>query len=164
MLPLFPDYSYKPVSLSSGENMPRVIDASKLADSYKKGVGSKGDKWRDNFLATTGIAEAGKSDAAETQYAVKVTEAVSKKLRQKGLKDVTDETIKAPVRSGSSSMYTGPAQNKAPKFASKFAPYVPTINAQVATLKPREASVDANIDNRVKPIANALHNQKVGSS
>ncbi len=143
--------------------MPKVIDVSKLADAYKKGVGAKGDKWRDNFLATSGIAEAGKSDAAETRYAEKVTEAVTNRTRQKGMAGVTDETIKAPVRSGSSSMYTGPAQNKAPKFQSKFAPYVPTINQAVASLKPKEASVDANVDNRVKPIANALHNQKVGS-
>ncbi len=144
--------------------MPKVIDASKLAENYKRGIGAKGDKWRDNLLAATGIAEAGKSDAAEARYAAKVTEAVSKKLRQKGLKDVTDETIKAPIRSSTSSIWTSPAQNKAPKFASKFAPYVPTINQAVAQLKPKEADVNANIDNRVKPIANALHNQKVGSS
>lgn len=139
--------------------MPKVIKLEELADSYKTGVASKAQKWYNHFQAASGIAEAAKSEAAEAHYAAAVTAAVANKQRQKGLANITDADIKASVTSPS--IYSTPAQNKAPKFAKKFARFVPVINAEVAKLPARTTDPNTNIDNRVKPIANALHAAKV---
>ncbi len=142
--------------------MPKQINVNELQDLYKSGVAAKAQKWQNHFLATTGIADAAKSDAAETHYGEKMNQVIANKQRQKGLASITDEDIKAPVRAGGSSIYSTPAQAKSGKYLKKFTPYVSVINTAVAGLPARTADPVANVDNRVKPIVQALHNAKTG--
>ncbi len=139
--------------------MPKVIRADQLVDSYKTGVAAKAQKWFTNFTGTTGIADAARSESAETRYNESMTRVLANKQRQKGLAGVTDADIKASVTSAS--VYSTPAQNKAPKFLKKFTPYIATINTAVAGLAAKTSDPDTNIDNRVKPIARALRAKKV---
>lgn len=139
-----------------------VINIQEWQDEYQKGVANKAEKWRRRFLATSGIAEKAKSDAAETAYAAGVQSAVSNKTRQKKLANVTDADIKGPVERGGSGLYSAPAQAKAPKAARGFAPYAPTIDSVTAGLPPRTADAAANVAARVTPLAVALQNQKRG--
>jgi len=142
--------------------LPKVIRTDELDAAYKTGVSAKAQKWYNHFQAATGIADAARSETAETNYRTKMEVVLSSKLRQKGLAGVTDADIKAAVTSPS--VYSTPAQNKSAKFAKKFAPYVSVINSAVASLPARTADPDTNIDNRVKPIARALHAKKLSGT
>ena len=144
--------------------MPKVIKISELQDNYKAGVGAKAQKWVNHFLATSGIADAARSEPAEARYAAKMGQVIANKQRQKGLAGVTDEDIKAAVRAGGASVYSTPAQAKSAKYVRKFTPYVETINNAVAGLAPKTTDPIANVDNRVKPIVSALHNKKQGTA
>lgn len=137
-----------------------VISISEWEDEYKKGVGNKADKWRRRFLATTGIAEKAKSDAAESAYATGVQNAVTNKLRQKKLAGISDADIKGPVERGGSALYSVPAQAKSAKAAKGFSVYAPIIDSTVAALPARQADAAANVAARVTPIAVALQNRK----
>ncbi len=137
-----------------------VINLAEWQDEYQKGVQAKGEKWRRRFLATSGIAEKAKSDAAESAYATGVQNAVANKLRQKKLAGITDADIKGPVERGGATLYSTPAQAKAPKAAKGFAPYAPIIDSTVANLPARTADAAANVAARVTPIAVALQNRK----
>ena len=144
--------------------MPKVIKVSELQNNYKAGVGAKAQKWYDHFTSTTGIADAARSDAAETRYAAKMQQVIGNKQRQKGLAGITDSDIKASVLAGGSSVYSTPAQAKSAKYVRKFTPYVETINSAVASLPAKTADPIANVDNRVKPIVTALHAKKTGGT
>ncbi len=139
-----------------------TINITEWEDEYKKGVANKAEKWKKRFLATQGIAEKAKSDAAETAYASGVQAAVSNKTRQRKLAGITDADIKGPVERGGSGLYSTPAQAKSGKAAKGFAPYAPTIDAEVSRLPARQADAAANVAARVTPIAVALQNQKRG--
>src|SRR5712692_1656335 len=138
------------------------IDLNEWLTEYKSGVANKAEKWKRRFLAAQGIAEKAKSDQAETAYAAGVQAAVANKTRQNKLRNITDADIKGPVQAGGSGLYSTPAQAKAAKAQKGFAEYAPLIDSTTASLAPRGTDPNANIDNRVKPLANALHNKKLG--
>ncbi len=136
------------------------ISITEWEDEYKKGVANKADKWRRRFLATSGIAEKAKSDAAESAYATGVQNAVANKLRQKKLAGISDADIKGPVERGGAGLYSTPAQAKSAKAAKGFSVYAPIIDSTVAGLPPRTADAAANVSARVTPIAVALQARK----
>ncbi len=142
--------------------MVKQVRVEELANAYRTGVSAKAQKWYDHFQATTGIADAARSETAESNYNAKMQVVLSNKLRQKGLAGVTDQDIKAAVTSPS--IYSTPAQNKAPKFQRKFAPYAAVINSVLPTLGARGADPEANVDNRVKPLVRALHAKKISGT
>jgi hypothetical protein len=76
----------------------RKIDISAAQEAYKSGTAAKAKKWMDNFLATTGIADAAKSDEAQRRWVAKITDAGIQRKRQKKLSGLSDEDFKAPDR------------------------------------------------------------------
>ncbi len=159
-----PDYTHKPDGVPALRKLVKQIRLTELQDSYKVGVQAKSDKWFKHTSTATGVIAAGQSDAAETHYNAAMTAVLSNKLRQKGLAGVTDADFQAGVVAVGASGYSSRAQAKSGKFAKKFGPYASTINAVLPQLAPKGTDPNANIDNRVKPIANALHKQKLGIS
>jgi hypothetical protein len=159
-----PDYPYKVRGLRFVRKMVKQIRTSELQDAYKTGVSAKSDKWFRHTSQATGVIAAGSSDAAETHYNASMTQVLSNKLRVKGLAGVTDADFQAGVVAAGAAGYSSGAQRKSGKFAKKFGPYAATINTVVATLAPKGTDPDLNIDNRVKPIARALHKQRLGTS
>lgn len=139
------------------------ISLTEATDAYRSGTSAKARKWMDKFLATSGIADAAKSDSAQRDYEAQMTNASVLKKRQRKLAALSDEDFKAPVRAGGQALYSSATAAKAPKWGKNFAPYAAKIDAVVPGLTPATDDVNANIDNRVKPIANALRELSRGS-
>ncbi len=164
MLHAVPDYALKPSCPSPSENMVKTVRINELDDAYKTGVSAKSGKWFNHTKDLTGVIAAGQSDAAETAYNAKMTVVLSNKLRQKGLTGVTDADFQSGVKAVGASGYSTRAQAKSGKFVKKFTPFANKINETLPTLAARGTDVDANIDNRTKVLAKALHNLKLGKS
>jgi hypothetical protein len=142
----------------------KVPDAAAWGASYKDGAVRKAGKWQSNFLATTGIAAAASSDAAQAAYTRKMMDPAVLAVRQTKLKKLSDADFQAPVRAGGSGMYSSGVSAKADKAAKGVAPFLTTIQSVINTLPAKTDDVDANIDNRVKPLARALRAQKRGAT
>jgi len=130
---------------------------------YNEGASRNAGKWQANFLATTGIADAAKSDAAQTSYTAQMMNPAVLATRQAKLRALTDEDFKAPVKAGGSGLYSSAVAAKAAKAAKGVGPYLEEIARVVPTLGPKTDNVDTNIDNRVKPLARALRAKKRGT-
>ncbi len=135
-----------------------------LQDDYRSGVTAKASKWQRKFLAASGLQAAAASESAEAAYQAQMARVLANKQRQKGLAGLSDEDFKASVRAGGPSLYSTPATAKAGKFSRKAMKYVALAVSTANALPARTADPDANIDNRVKPIAKALRNLKTGGT
>jgi len=131
---------------------------------YREGVARKAAKWHKRFLETTGIAAAAASEEAQRAYEAKMSNPEILKLRQKKLAKLSDEDFKAPVRKAGPGIYSTAAQAKSEKAKKGVAPFLDVLRDILPELPPRTDDVDANIDNRVKPIARALHAKKLEGS
>lgn len=138
----------------------KVPDAATWEASYKDGAQRKAGKWQTNFLGATGIAAAASSDAAQMAYQAKMMDPAVLAVRQKKLKKLSDADFQAPVRAGGSGLYSSGVAAKADKAARGVAPFLGVIQGVLNTLPPKTDNVDANIDNRVKPLARALRDAK----
>ena len=138
----------------------QIPSAQEWEAEYKAGVTAKAGKWQRRTLAATGVAEAAKSEAAESAYQSAMQQVLSNRQRQKGLRDVTDADIKAGVQAVGASGYSSQASAKSAKAARKFEPYRAELQAAVDGLPPRTADATQNIMNRVVPIATRLQNRK----
>lgn len=142
--------------------MPKKIPTSdEWEEEYKSGVSRKAGKWHKRFLETTGIAAAAASDEAQDAYVAKMSDAAVLALRKKKLEKLSDEDFKAAVRKGGAGMYSSAALAKSAKAKKGVGPYLDVLREVVPGLEPRGTDIDANIDNRVKPIARALHEKKM---
>lgn len=160
MTPVFLDCPYKKVRPRVPPEYIMPINLEEWEAEYKAGVQRKGTKWQNKFLAATGILEKARSEEAETRYATGTANAAANKLRQKALQAVTEEDLKGPVRTGGASLYSGPAQAKAPKARRRFARFAAIIDTQVAGLPAKTDDGEVNVDNRLKPIVRALQAAK----
>lgn len=96
-----------------------------------------------------------KSIAAEENYAAGVQAAVAAKRRAKGLEKVSDADWKQAAQSkGSARIVAGMKASEA-KYGRGINEVIGVL--QSVNLPNRTQDPDANIDNRVKPIARALH-------
>jgi len=136
------------------------IDVSKLVEKYKKRAKAAAEDWQKAFLEATGIIAKAISKEAQDLYEAKMKDDKVLKLRQKRLSKLTDEDVKKPVREKGSALYSSGIDAKGDKWAPRFKPFAEVIDAKLKELKPKTTDVEANIDNRVKPIAKALHEKK----
>lgn len=139
--------------------MPKRIDIGEWKVAYKKGAVGAGEKWKSNFLATSGVAAAASSEEAQNNYVEKMSDPGVLAKRQKRLQGLTDEDFKRPVREGGASLYTRGVSAKVDKAAEGFAPYASVINDVVATLPARTTDPVENVNNRVLPIVMALYDK-----
>ncbi len=135
-----------------------------LASDYSAGVAAKASKWLRRTMAATGVADAAKSEAAESAYAAAMTAAVSNKQRQKGLAGISDSDIKAGVQAAGVGGYSTGATRKAAKMAKKAKPFVDEAVRIANALPPRVADASTNVTQRVIPIAVGLQNKKRGGT
>lgn len=137
--------------------MVKVIDVQKAADAFEAGATAAATKWKDAFLATTGMAEAAKSEAAQQAYEEKMQDPEVLKLRQKRLAVLNDEDFKAKVSVSGAALYSGGVRGTKQKWAKNFAPIAAAINSAVAALPPRTSDPMANLTNRAGPVIMAAH-------
>jgi hypothetical protein len=135
-----------------------------LASDYAAGVAAKASKWLRRTLAATGVADAAKSEAAESSYAQAMSAAIANKQRQKGLAGVSDSDIKAGVNAAGAGGYSQGATRKAAKMAKKAKPYVDEAVRIANSLPPRGADAASNVTSRVIPIAVGLQQKKRGGT
>ncbi len=135
-----------------------------LKTDFGAGVGAKAQKWERNTLKATGVADAARSDAAESTYQAKMQAVLANRQRQKGLANVSDEDIKAGVRQVGGAGWSSATTRKADKFVKKARKYVDAAIDEANKLPPRTADPIANVDARVKPIVARLAALKRGGA
>ena len=113
--------------------------------AYKAGV-EKNNNQNENAIAAQGLYEA------------RVQESIANKTRVKGLQQSSTAAWKQAASTKGASRI-GPGMTAAlPKFSKGIGDVLATI--QGTTIAERTADPMTNIDNRVKPIAQALYNMK----
>ncbi|MHA1409345.1 MAG: hypothetical protein ACTSQY_03315, partial [Candidatus Odinarchaeia archaeon] len=113
--------------------------------------------YKDGIQRTSGWQQ--KAIEGEELYKQKLQESMAAGLRAKRIANVSDEQWKkAAAEKGSARIASGMAASK-DKFNSGMAKNLSTI--QNVSIPKRVADPMANIDNRLKPIAKALHDQKM---
>lgn len=123
-----------------------LAGASRAPARYKKGV-SRAD-WQ-------GPAS---SEAAESNFAAGVTEAVASKSRQRGVQNVTNaEWQRSAADKGAARIGKGMA-DAAPKQAQKWAPYRSFLEG--LNLPDRTRNATENIQNRSIPVAQGMQDLK----
>jgi len=129
-----------------------ATNATNAAGYWASRAASEAPKWEQNA----------KSQQAEQNYAAGVQLAIQNQLRLKGLQEVSAQDFANAV-SASQDVYAYKVSTSGAKWQNKFAPYAQTIDRVVPTLAPKiPGQVRENVINRVVPIAEALHQQKIG--
>ena len=129
-----------------------ATNAVNAAPTWASRAAAEAEKWEQNA----------KSQQAEANYAAGVQLAVQNQLRLKGLQNVTAQDFANAV-SGAQDVYAYKVSISGTKWQNRFAPFAQTIDRVVATLPPKvPGQVRENVINRVVPIAEALHQQKMG--
>jgi hypothetical protein len=135
-----------------------------LAADYGAGVAAKAQKWLRRTMAATGVADAAKSEAAESSYQAAMAQVLANRQRQKGLANISDLDIKAGVQAVGAGGYSTGATAKAAKMAKRSKPYVDEAVRITNSLPPRTADAASNVTSRVIPIAVGLQNKKRGGT
>ena len=97
------------------------INVNESKDKWERRAGQAGTEWRDKFLATSGIADAAKSDEAQALYVQKMQDPDTLQKRQNRLANLTDEDFKRVVRQKGASLYSQGVVGKGDKWARNFA-------------------------------------------
>ena len=143
--------------------MPAIPTIQEAQGYYLEGTQAKATKWEARTTAAAPTWETNaKSAQSEEAYRIGVTNAAQMQLRLKGLRDVSAAEFAGAVR-GRSGSYREKTAARAGKWAQNFSPCLDTIGSVVQRLGARvPGDVSGNIDRRVKPIGEALHQQKIG--
>ena len=122
-------------------------------NNWKGAIPTATSRYKTQVSKTSGVIA--KSIAAEDFWGSQTIIAIGKRAREKGLAGVTDEKWRtAAVNKGGARIGPGMTESES-EFRSGIAKVLDVIRG--VTLAPRTADPDTNIDNRVKPIARALH-------
>jgi len=138
------------------------IDLNLAAQKYAQNTPASANFWAQAAQNAAGKWEQkAKSQEAEQNYATAMQYVIQNQLRLKGLQNVT-ATDYAQGVANSVNVFQTKTANAHMKWQNRFAPFASIIDRIVETLPPKiPGNPDANIDNRVKPIARALHDAKV---
>jgi len=124
--------------------------------NYKDGIGKAPARYKAGVEKNTNQNE--NAIAAQGLYEARVQESIANKTRVKGLQKSSTAAWKAAAKSKGAARI-GPGMTAAlPKFQSGIGEVLSTI--QSTTIAERSADPMANIDGRVKPIAQALYDMK----
>lgn len=124
--------------------------------NYQAGISVAPQRYKDGVQKATNQNE--NAIAAQPLYEARIAESIANKSRVKGLQgSSTAEWKKQSVEKGAQRI--GPGMQAAlPKYTQKMGENLAVI--QGVTIAERTADPMMNIDNRVKPIAQALYDNK----
>ena len=136
---------------------------AEIAAKYATNATNAAPVWRARTTAEAEKWEANaKSQQAESNYATAMEYVIQNQLRLKGLQNVS-ATDFANAVAGAQDVYAYKVSTAGGKWQERFTPYAQTIDRVVSTLPPKiPGQVRENVMNRVVPIAEALHQQKMG--
>jgi len=138
--------------------MVKTKGLAATAANWKASHGRVPAAYSAGVQAASGVIDAAK--AGEDLYAAKVQEAIANKSRVKGLDKVTDADWKTAA-TGKGAARIGPGMAAAAEDYNKGMSKNLSVIEGV-TIAARVADPMTNIDNRLKPIAQALYNSKRG--
>ncbi len=132
----------------------KSLDAT--VKNYQAGISVAPQRYKDGVNKATNTIE--KAIAAQDLYEARIAESIANNSRVKGLqKTSTAEWKKQAIEKGAQRI--GPGMQAAlPKYQKGMGETLSVI--QGVTIAERTADPMANIDNRVKPIAQALYDNK----
>ena len=99
-----------------------------------------------------------KAIAGEENYAAGVSQAVADRSRAKGLEKISDQDWKDAAKEKGATRIAAGMKAGENKYSTGMSKNLAVINS--VTIPPRTQDPMANIDNRLKPIAAALHESK----
>ena len=136
--------------------MVKTKGAAQSSANWERAIGSVPEKYKHGVQGADNVIE--KAIEAESLYATKVQEAISKGSRVKGLQKTSTSEWKAKAMSkGAGRIATGMTESK-DKFGRGISEVISVIEG--VSIAPRSADPMANVDNRVKPIVAALAGMK----
>ena len=128
--------------------------AASAAPEWSRNAAQAADKWERNA----------KSAQAEQNYATGVQLAAQNQLRLRGLQHVSSQDFSTAV-SGAQDVYAYKVGASVQKWQTKFQPYAEELDRIIPTLPAKTpGQPKENVINRVVPIAEALHDKKIGGA
>jgi hypothetical protein len=128
-------------------------DQGTIKARYTGAATTAASRYRDAFTRGVTWQAPASSDSAEANYATGVQNAIVKKSRAAGVRKVSDTEFNQAALSKGAPIIGTRITAAGDKQAQRFEPVRAALSA--LTLAPRGLDPDANIDNRVKPIAHA---------
>ena len=136
--------------------MVKIKSAAEIDSKYRGAIGRVPAAYKDGITKTTGWHE--KAIAGQALYEEKMSNAAILARREKALQAVSDEDWKSKAATlGAERIGRGMTENAA-KRTKNYEPYRKVI--EDISIPTRVADPNANIDNRLKPIALALYGKK----
>jgi predicted alpha-1,6-mannanase (GH76 family) len=106
-------------------------------------------------------AEAAGSDQAEQNYAARMQQVISQKLRQAGVRRVGDETWRTAAIQKGAPVIAQRLQQALPKWQQNFGTVYQAVVQTVQALPPRTIDPFTNIDQRLRPVVEAAVKNRV---
>lgn len=135
--------------------MVKVKSQSQIENNYRNAAGKAGSNYAASIDAITWQAEA---QAGQALYVQQMQNPEVLDRRSKGIGKVSDTHFKQALRDKGAPVIAGRMQAAAGKMAQGFAPYRAALEG--VSLPPRSADPMQNVDNRVKPIVQAMVDTK----
>ena len=132
--------------------MVKRIDVQKSSNNFEKGAQAAGSKWLEGFLATTGMADAAKSEKAQQAYVAKMSSPDTLAKRQRRLSNLGDEDFKRKARVGGASLYSQGVMGTKEKWAKNFSPIADAINGVLDSLPAKTSDPMTNLTQRAGPV------------
>ena len=114
-----------------------------------------------NYTARTDKVARASSDDAQARYETAMRDPATLKRRQSKLKKVNEADLNAAMAAKGSSNFSTGIGAAGDKWANNVQPYLDEQDRIVKTLKPAGMDVQANVMNRVAPLAVGLHQKKI---
>lgn len=130
--------------------------ASEALENWKAAQGRVPEAYSKGVARAKNVTE--KAIAGEALFAAKMQEAIANKSRAKGLEKSSDEKWRAAAQGKGAQRIAAGMAAAENEFSSGIAKVLSVI--QGVSIPARVADPMANIDNRLKPIAKALHDMK----
>jgi predicted alpha-1,6-mannanase (GH76 family) len=106
-------------------------------------------------------AEAAGSDAAEQNYAARMQQVISQRLRQAGVRRVGDEAWRQAAIQKGAPVISQRIQQALPKWQQNFGQVYQAVVQTVQSLPPRTIDPFQNIDQRLRPVVETAVKNRV---
>jgi len=135
--------------------MVKVKSQSQIEANYRQAAGTAGSRYAQSIDQVSWQAEA---RAGQDLYVQQMQNPEVLARRESGISKVSDSEFKAAMRSKGAPVIAGRMTAAAGKMAQNFGPYRAALEG--VALPARVADPMANIDNRLKPIVQAMVDTK----
>lgn len=137
---------------------PRSAETARL--HLEEAIGRIPERYKEGVSQANWQGPAASEDA-EKLFNLKMQEVLSKKLRQVGVRKVSNSDWQSAASNKGGAVIGQRIRDNLDKQAANFAKVYAPVLRVVAGLKAREVDANANIDNRVKPVVKAWQDNRL---